>query len=87
MITDTITPKIELLQEQIDNIEKSGYYTEKEIDAKIKVLKTQLSYLKTELAANKLAISFEHVATAMDKIYLDKEVIDPEIMNPNSHKE
>jgi len=32
MSNDIINSKIELLQEQIDNLERSGFFTEKEMD-------------------------------------------------------
>ena len=83
----TITPRIELLQEQIDTIERSGHYTEKEIDAKVKPLKIELSYLIASTHVSNLAISLENLATAMDGFYFDKEVIEPEIINPNSDNE
>ena len=85
---ETITPRIELLQEQIDTIERSGHYTEKEIDAKVKPLKIELSYLIASIHVSNLAISLENLAAAMDGFYFnEKEVIEPEIINPNSDNE
>ena len=46
MSNDTITPQIELLQEQIESIERSGHFTEKEIDSKAAPLRMQLAILE-----------------------------------------
>jgi hypothetical protein len=46
MSNDTITPQIELLQEQIESIERSGHFTEKEIDSKAAPLRIQLAILE-----------------------------------------
>jgi len=46
MSTDTITPQIELLQEQIESIERSGHFTEKEIDSKAAPLRMELAILQ-----------------------------------------
>ena len=49
MSPDTITPRIELLQEQIDNLEKSGFFTEKEMDKLCFPLREELVGLKRRL--------------------------------------
>jgi hypothetical protein len=46
MSNDTITPQIELLQEQIESIERSGHFTEKEIDSKVAPLRMELAILQ-----------------------------------------
>lgn len=55
MSEDLLTPKIELLQEQIENLERSGHFTESEIDRAVFSLKTELAIY--ELAASHLKIS------------------------------
>ena len=49
MSTDIIHSKIELLEEQIENIERSGYFTEKEIDRLSAPLRSELAILKAHL--------------------------------------
>lgn len=49
MSNDTLASKIELLQEQIDNLEKSGHFTEKEIDTQSYPLRQELEALKRQL--------------------------------------
>ncbi len=49
MSNDTITQRIDLLQEQIDNLEKSGFFTEKEMDKLAFPLRQELTSLKKQL--------------------------------------
>ena len=49
MSNDTITPRIELLHEQIHNLENSGFFTEKEIDNQSYPLRQELEVLKRQL--------------------------------------
>jgi len=49
MSTDIIHSKIELLEAQIENIERSGYFTEKEIDRLSAPLRSELAILKAHL--------------------------------------
>jgi hypothetical protein len=44
--SDTITSKRELLLEQIENYERSGYFTEKEIDRLCAPIKIELEFLE-----------------------------------------
>jgi len=49
MSNDIIHSKIELLEEQIENIERSGYFTESEIDKQIFPLREELESLKKQI--------------------------------------
>jgi hypothetical protein len=53
---DNIPEKIELIQDQITNLEKSGFYTEADMDRLTKPLRLELSELisafQTKTAAN-----------------------------------
>lgn len=49
MSNDTIASKIELLKEQIQNLENSGHFTEKEIDSQSYPLYQELEDLKRQL--------------------------------------
>lgn len=54
MSNDTIAQRIDLLQEQIDNLEKSGFFTEKEMDKLAWPLRDELEGLKKQLAISNL---------------------------------
>jgi uncharacterized protein YlaN (UPF0358 family) len=54
MSNDIFASKIELLQEQIENLEKSGFFTEKEIDTKCYPLREELKALKRQLVIAKV---------------------------------
>jgi hypothetical protein len=49
MSNDIIHTKIELLEEQIENIERSGHFTEKEINRLSSPLREELESLKKQL--------------------------------------
>ena len=49
MSNDTIAQRIDLLQKQIDNLEKSGFFTEKEMDKLTFPLREELEGLKRQL--------------------------------------
>lgn len=49
MSNDTIQSKIDLLQEQIENVERSGFFTEKEIDRAVYSLKDEKENLERQL--------------------------------------
>lgn len=49
-----LLPKIQLLQEQIDNLEKSGFFTESEMDRASVSLKSELRKLEVRYAVIKL---------------------------------
>jgi hypothetical protein len=51
MLDETLISKIELLQEQIDNLEKSGFFTEKEMDKLSSPLRTELNLFQTQKTA------------------------------------
>ena len=93
MNQELIASKIDLLQEQIDNLEKSGFFTEKEMD--------RFAFpLRAELALLKIAIPFQYGMSdeeyqegkkLHDAIFapikaMNIEVIDAEILTPN-HQE
>lgn len=59
MSNDTITPRMELLQEQIDNLEKSGHFTEKEIDSKAAPLRMELASLKAIKSTREIAFAMQ----------------------------
>lgn len=49
MSNDTLAPRIDLLQEQIENLVNSGYFTEKEMDKLSFPLREELDSLKRQL--------------------------------------
>jgi hypothetical protein len=49
MLDEKLQSKIDLLQEQIDNLEKSGFYTDAEIRIRTKSLKIELAFIKDSL--------------------------------------
>lgn len=59
MSDNLLTSKIELLEEQIENVERSGYFTEAEIDRTSKSLRAELVRLKLALAHSQLSNSAE----------------------------
>ena len=46
MSDELLSHKINLIQDQIDNLERSGFFTEKEMDQATASLKMQLAILK-----------------------------------------
>jgi hypothetical protein len=50
MLDEKLQMRIDLLQEQIDNLEKSGHYTDAEIEIQTKPLKIELALIKDSLA-------------------------------------
>ena len=48
MSSKTLLPQIALLQEQIHNFEKSGFFTDKEIESKTIPLRLELATLKMQ---------------------------------------
>lgn len=50
MSNDILHSKIELLEEQIENIERSGHFTESEIDKQTLPLREELESLKKQLS-------------------------------------
>ncbi|MBC7847226.1 MAG: hypothetical protein H7Y10_12115 [Flavobacterium sp.] len=49
MSNDIIHSKIELLEDQIENIERSGHFTEKEIDRLAAPMRSELAILKAHI--------------------------------------
>lgn len=49
MSNDILTSKIELLQDQIDNLEKSGFFTEAEMDRACSSLRIEKAYYEYHL--------------------------------------
>lgn len=49
MSQDIIQSKIDLIQEQIDNLERSGFFTEKEMDRATVSLKQEKEYFEKQL--------------------------------------
>lgn len=56
MLDDKLQSKIDLLQEQIDNLEKSGHYTDAEILTQTKPLRLELNLIKDSLSYEFLSI-------------------------------
>ena len=50
MLDEKLQSKIDLLQEQIDNLEKSGHYTDAEIQIQTKPLRVELNLIKDSLS-------------------------------------
>jgi hypothetical protein len=46
-------PKIELIEEQINNLEKSGFFTEKEMDRLCAPLRLELEIINSEISTKK----------------------------------
>ncbi|MFV5696660.1 hypothetical protein ACM55G_14620 [Flavobacterium sp. LB3P122] len=49
MSNENIISRIALLQEQIDNLEKSGHFTEKEMDSQTFAFRTEIEALKAQV--------------------------------------
>lgn len=57
MSDNELQSKIELVQEQIENLFVSGHFTEKEIDSKSAPLRMELAILKNTLSLSKFSKS------------------------------
>ena len=66
MSPDTITPRIELLQEQIENLEKSGHFTEREIDSKTAPLRMELASLKTLQSTREMTLAMQNYGMTLE---------------------
>lgn len=66
MSNDTITPRIELLQEQIESIERSGHFTENEIDSKAAPLRMELASLKILQSTRALTVAMRNYGMTLD---------------------
>lgn len=86
--------KIDLLEEQIENIERSGYFTEKEIDkyssffhAELDTLKHTLTFKNCVDDVAQTTDRFEKAKESFEKLKkinpCDIDVIDPKTLNQN----
>lgn len=66
MSNETLTSKIELLQDQIENIERSGFFTEIEINTKTAPLRMELSRLKTLQSTNENTIAMQNYGVTVE---------------------
>jgi hypothetical protein len=66
MSNDIISPKIDLLQEQIENLVNSGHFTEKEIDSKSHPLRMELAILKHQKALNEFSNSVSKYGMSLE---------------------
>ena len=57
MLEDLLISKIELLQEQIDNLEKSGFFTEIEMDRQTTSLRNEMEFLKFQMSLTEMSKS------------------------------
>lgn len=96
MSNDNIIPKIELIQEQIENLALSGHFTEAEIDRCTAPLKMELSMLKSALEMSEAGKRFASFGFTVDEFleankrhnelfaYMQNiEVTDAEILTQN----
>ena len=68
MTADLLTSKIELLEEQIENIERSGFFTESEIDRAVVSLRSELEMYNMHLSYCDLPKS-DNVLSGSDQRY------------------
>jgi hypothetical protein len=85
MLDDLLKSKIELLQEQIDNLEKSGFFTEKEMDKLSFPLKMEQTALQIQLTATEYGLTFRQAIFFVPSKYriFDINVIDAQVLTPN----
>lgn len=57
MTAELLTSKIELLEEQIENLERSGFFTESEIDRAVVSLRSELEMYKMHLSYCDLSVA------------------------------
>lgn len=96
MSNDTLASKIELVKEQIANFEKSGFFTDKEIESKTIPLRAELATLqmhqeisnssKSFIGATRGFNDFFEELKKLDQSLFEIEVIDAEILTPNHIK-
>ncbi|OYX86770.1 MAG: hypothetical protein B7Y83_00080 [Flavobacteriales bacterium 32-34-25] len=67
--------KIDLYQEQIDNLEQSGHFTEKEIEVKSIPLKAHLELLKQILNLRKFSLVANAAANRMYEFIIASETM------------
>ena len=66
MSNDNLTPRIELLQEQIESIERSGHFTEKDMDSQAAPLRMELSSLKMLQSSREFAATHEKYGMTLE---------------------
>ena len=64
MSKDTINNQILLLQEQIENLERSGFFTEKEMDSKTFLLREEIDILRSQLLTIETVLGVTEVELA-----------------------
>lgn len=87
MSDDTLHSKIELLEEQVENIERSGHFTEPEIDRLVFPLRQELESLKKQVPMYGMTEESYNEGKELHNLYMGKtfaiNVIDAEILTPN----
>lgn len=71
MTNDLVASKIELLQEQIDNLEKSGYFTELEMDTLSRSYRIELAVLNAAVGMSSFADSIATAANSLVQFALN----------------
>ncbi|SNB43044.1 conserved hypothetical protein [Flavobacterium psychrophilum] len=75
MSDEIIKSKIELLEEQISNIERSGFYTEQQINKLTCPLVMELTTLRLSLTFSESAFSVKNFTTKMSEIVVNNPEI------------
>jgi hypothetical protein len=63
MSDDLLKSKIELLKEQIDNLEKSGFFTEKEMDKYSFLLRNEIEAYESQLHRDEINVVDAQILT------------------------
>jgi hypothetical protein len=63
MSDDLLKSKIELLKEQIDNLEKSGFFTEKEMDKYSFLLRNEIEAYERQLSYDDINVIDAQILT------------------------
>jgi hypothetical protein len=63
MSDDLLKSKIELLKEQIDNLEKSGFFTEKEMDKYSFLLRNEIEAYERQLGYDEINVIDAQILT------------------------
>ncbi|WP_134344441.1 hypothetical protein [Flavobacterium psychrophilum] len=75
MSDEIIKSKIELLEEQISNIERSGFYTEQQINKLTCPLVMELTTLRLSLTFSESAFSVKNFTTKTSEIVVNNPEI------------
>jgi hypothetical protein len=67
---DIIKSKRDLLQEQIDNLEKSGFFTEREMDRQTVSLRSEMCFLDFQIQSLEKKVHEPHVTKVIDGLML-----------------